>query len=269
MRCFGSIWREITLILPFMLAGNLTSSALAQAPQPWEMALQPAASPVMEHITSLYDTLTWIISGIVILVFGLLGYVIWRFRAKRNPVPATFHGNFRLEVAWTFVPVLILAAIAVPSFDLLFYMDKAQNADMTLKVIGHQWYWSYSYPDNGGFSLDSYYIDDGDIKGGQVRLLETDSKVVLPVGATIRVIITSDDVIHSFSVPSLGLKTDAVPGRLNETWVRVTKPGLYYGQCAQLCGANHTFMPIDIEAVPKSDFLAWADAQRKKLAAAQ
>ncbi len=241
--------------------------AWAQAPRPWEMTLQPAASPVMERITDLYGLLTYVIAGIVALVFGLLITVIVRFNAKRHPVAATFHGNLRLEVLWTVIPVLILAFIAVPSLRLLFYMDKARDADLTLKVTGHQWYWSYAYPDNGGFGFDSFAVDDDGLKPGQLRLLSVDTPVKLPVNTTVRILITSSDVIHSFSVPSLGLKTDAVPGRLNETWVRITREGTYYGQCAQLCGVNHSFMPVVIQAVSKRDFLAWTQAHSKQAAA--
>jgi cytochrome c oxidase subunit 2 len=260
-----SIWLLFVCLVPWL--GS--PPALAQAPRPWEMTLQPAASPVMERITSLYDILTYLIIGIVLLVLGLLAYVILRFNAKRNPTPATFHGNLKLEILWTLFPILILAGIATPSFRLLYYMDKAQEAEMTLKVIGHQWYWSYAYPDNGGIGMDSFVLDDASVPPGQPRLLDVDNRIMLPIDTTVRLLITSDDVIHSFSVPSLGLKTDAVPGRLNESWVRITKEGIYYGQCSQLCGVNHGFMPVAIQAVTKSAFTAWVETAQKKMAAAK
>ena len=255
--------------LHFLGLALTASPALAQAPQPWELGLQAAASPVMERISSLNGYLTYLIIGIVLLVVGLLAFVVIRFGESRHPVPATFSHNTKLEVLWTVVPVLILFAVAVPSFKLLYYMDRTQDAEMTLKVTGHQWFWSYSYPDHAPVGMDSFIVYEDSLKPGQKRLLEVDNRVVLPVDTTIRVIVTADDVIHSWAVPALGLKTDAVPGRLNETWVRISKPGTYYGQCSELCGANHSFMPIAIDAVSKQEFQAWIDQARQKHAQAK
>ncbi|AMW35014.1 cytochrome c oxidase subunit II [Haematospirillum jordaniae] len=230
-------------------------------PQPWQMGYQKAATPVMEHITSLHDFITWIMAGVVVLVLGLLGYVAVRFNANRNPVPATFSHNVTVEVLWTLVPVLVLISIAVPSFRLLYMMDKAQDAEMTLKVTGHQWYWSYEYPDHGGLSFDSFMKDAASLQSGDPRLLAVDREAVVPVGTTIRVLLTSEDVLHSWAVPSLGVKTDTMPGRLNETWIRIEKPGTYYGQCSELCGVQHGFMPIAVRAVAKKDFDRWVAAE--------
>ncbi len=234
-------------------------------PWPWQWDFQAAASPTMERIASLTLTLNIIIVAIVVLVTALVVYVAWRFRASRNPVPARWTHNSKLEIAWTTIPVLILVAIAFPSFDLLYYMDRTKQADMTLKVTGHQWYWSYEYPDhNVGF--DAFMVDEAELEPGQLRLLTTDNPVVLPVGVPIRIQLTANDVIHAWAVPALGIKTDNVPGRLNETWVQIDHPGTYYGQCSELCGVNHGFMPIMIEAVPKEQFQVWLGDAKAKFA---
>lgn len=231
--------------------------ALAAAPQPWEMGLQPAASPVMRMAADFHDLLLVIITVITLFVLALLVWVAVRYNAKRNPAPSRTSHNTLLEVAWTVVPVIILLVIAVPSFKLLYFMERTPPADMTVKVTGHQWYWEYEYPDHGGFSFLSNMIPPEDIKPDQRRLLEVDNRLVVPAGATVRVQVTATDVIHSWAVPSFGVKKDAVPGRLNEIWFRADAPGVYYGQCSQICGVNHGFMPIAVEAMPKEQFDAW------------
>lgn len=256
------------LSLAVLAATVAVVPAAADQPTPWQTGFQEAASPVMVEIEWLYDYLTAIIVAIVVLVTGLLAYVIVRFNARRNPEPSKTTHNTTLEVVWTVIPILILITIAVPSFRLLYYMDRAQDAEMTLKVIGHQWYWSYEYPDHGGFTFDSVMVDEEDLAEGQPRLLAVDEEVVLPVDTTIRIIVSADDVIHSWAVPALGLKTDAVPGRLNETWVRIEREGVYYGQCTELCGINHGFMPVAVRAVSKQDFAAWVERAREEFAAA-
>lgn len=243
--------------------------ASADAPKPWELGLQDAASPVMERITSFHDMLLVIITAIALLVTGLLAYVMVRFNEKANPVPSKTTHNTVLEVAWTVVPVLILVVIAIPSFRLLYYMDKTTTPEMTLKVTGSQWYWTYEYPDQGRITFDSLMIPDNELKPGQLRLLEVDNRVVVPVNTNIRVLVTANAVIHSWAVPALGVKTDAVPGRMNETWIRVTRPGVYYGQCSELCGINHGFMPIAVEAVSKAEFAQWIDQAKVKFKAEQ
>jgi cytochrome c oxidase subunit 2 len=230
--------------------------------------MQPSASPVKEQIGSLHNFLLVIITLITVFVLALLVYVMVRFRASANPVPTRTSHNTLLEVAWTVVPVLILVVIAIPSFKLLYFMDRTTEAEMTLKVTGHQWYWKYEYPDQGGFTFDSYMVQEGDLKPGQMRLLEVDNRVVLPVDTNVRVLIGGTDVMHSWMVSSLGVQTYAVPGRTNETWLRVSKPGVYYGQCNQICGINHAYMPIAIEAVSKADFEKWAAEAKQKFASA-
>jgi len=252
-------------VAAFLMGALAAPAAWADGkPEPWQMGYQEAASPVMERIADLNDFITAIMFGIVILVMVLLAYVIFRFNAKKNPTPSKFTHNQWLELAWTAAPVAILVAIAIPSFKLLYFMDRAQDADMTLKVTGHQWYWSYAYPDHGGFSFDSFMKYPDSLEEGEPRLLATDQEVVLPVDTTVRVVLTSTDVIHAWAVPALGVKSDTLPGRLNETWLRIDKPGMYYGQCSELCGLQHGFMPVAIRAVPKDEFDAWVETAQAK-----
>jgi len=238
----------------------MTEPVLSSAPQAWQFGFQPAASPMMEGITHMHNLLLVVISSIALLVGGLLSYVMIRFRFSRNPVPNKMAHNTPLEVIWTIVPVLVLVAIGIPSLKLLFKLDKVQDATMTVKAIGHQWYWSYEYPENQ-ITYDSYMIDDKDLKPGQLRLLAVDHPIVVPIGITVRILVTSQDVLHSFAVPSLGIKKDAIPGRLNETWLRIAKEGDYYGQCSELCGTKHGFMPIHVKAVSQQDYETWVQSK--------
>jgi cytochrome c oxidase subunit 2 len=252
------------LAMPATLATGLTgANSFAAEPLPWQLNFQPAVTPVMEQIADFHLLLLIIITLITVLVLALLIYTIVKFSAKNNPTPSKFTHNTAIEVLWTVVPVIILVIIAVPSFKLLYYSDVVPKADMTIKATGHQWYWSYQYPDHGKFSFDSTMIEDEDLKPGQIRLLDTDTSVVVPVNTTVRVQITADDVLHAWAVPAFGVKLDAVPGRLNETWFKATKEGTYYGQCSELCGVRHGFMPIKVEVVSKVKFDVWAAAQRK------
>lgn len=241
----------------------LIEPALADKPVEWGYGLQTAASPSMERITEFHNMLLYIITGITLFVLALLIIVVLRFNKRANPVPSQTTHNVILEVIWTVVPVVILIIIAIPSFKLLYYTNRVDNPDMTLKVTGYQWYWGYEYPDNGGVNFQSYMVPDADINEaeGQVRLLSTDNPVVVPVGKNIQVDITAGDVLHSWAVPALGVKTDSVPGRLNSTWFRVNKPGIYFGQCSELCGKDHAYMPIEIHAVSEDEFNTWIVAQ--------
>lgn len=236
---------------------------------PWQMGLQDAASPVMEDIVDFHNLLLVIQVAIVLLVLGILAYVMYRFNAKRHPVPTRTTHNTLLEVVWTALPIVILVIIAIPSLRLLYYSDKAPDYDMTLKVTGHQWYWSYGYPDQGEFEFDSILVPEEDLQEEQPRLLTVDNRIVLPVDTTIQILVTADDVIHNFAVPALGLKMDAVPGRVNETWTRITREGMYYGMCSELCGINHGFMPIQIEAVSKERFEEWTKEAQEQFASAR
>ena len=238
--------------------------AFAAAPQPWEMTFQPAATPIMREIDTLHHYILWIITTITLFVLVLLTYVILKFRAGKNPTPSRQTHNVLIEVLWTTLPVIILVGIAVPSFGLLYREDVIPKADFTLKATGHQWYWSYEYPDHGKFSFDSTMIPENQLKPGEKRLLEVSNRIVVPVNATVQVLVTADDVIHAWAVPAFGVKIDATPGKTNHTWFKVEREGVYYGQCSELCGTNHAFMPISVEAVSQQKFTEWvADAQKK------
>ena len=243
-------------------------SAVAQQPADWEVDFQTALSPSMERIVDFNLMVTIIIVIITAFVFGLMAWIVIRYNKKRNPTPSKTTHNTMLEVVWTVVPVIILLVIAVPSFRLLYFTDRVEDADMTLKAIGHQWYWSYEYPDHGDFTFDALMLEDDELEEGQPRLLATDEAVVLPVGAKIRLLTTADDVIHSWAIPALGVKMDSVPGRVNETWFQINREGTYYGQCSELCGTLHGFMPIMIEAVSQEDFDAWVEEAQEEFAAA-
>lgn len=241
--------------------------ALAQGlSHPWQLNFQQPFSPVMERIHEFHNLLLVIQLLIVLLVLGILAYVIVRFNSKANPTPSKTTHNTTLEVIWTAVPIVILVIIAIPSLKLLYFSDRAPDYDMTLKVTGKQWYWTYAYPDHGDFEFDSLPVDAADLEPGQPRLLTVDNRVVLPVDTTVQILVSSDDVIHNWAVPSLGLKKDATPGRTNETWVRITAEGTYYGMCSELCGVNHYYMPIQIEAVSKERFAEWIEEARAEFA---
>jgi cytochrome c oxidase subunit 2 len=195
----------------------------------------------------------------------LLVIVIFRFNARANPVPSKTTHNTLIEVVWTIVPVMILTAIAVPSFKLLFLQQTLPQADVTIKATGKQWFWSYAYPD-AKIEFDSIMLQDKDRKPDQPRLLAVDNEVVVPVNKVVRVQVIGADVIHAFAVPSFGIKIDAVPGRLNETWFKATREGVYYGQCSELCGKDHAFMPIAVRVVGEKEYEAWLEQAKKKFA---
>ena len=232
-------------------------------PAPWEYRLQQAATPVMENIIWFHNWLLTIITIITLFVLALLIIVVVKFNARANPVPSRTTHNTLIEVAWTLIPVLVLVGIAVPSFRLLFLELDVPKADLTIKATGKQWYWSYAYPDNGKFEFDSLLAQDK-----QPRLLGVDNEMVVPVNKVIRVQTTGADVIHSWAVPAFGVKMDAVPGRLNETWFKATKVGMFYGQCSELCGKDHAYMPIAVRVVSDQDFAAWVEDAKKKFASA-
>jgi cytochrome c oxidase subunit 2 len=241
-------------------------SGLVMAPHTWQMGMQAPHSPVQANIESLNHWVTIIIVAITIFVAALLAYVIWRYSAAKNPVPGSVSHNSTLEAAWTIIPVLILVGIFIPSLRLVYYEDRTHDADMTIKVTGHQWYWEYAYPDSGGIHFESRMIDDEDLKPDQkaMRHLLVDNQLVLPVGKNIRILTTGADVIHSFFIPSLGVQRYAIPGRTIETWVRIDAPGDYYGECNQICGMNHSVMPIGIHAVSPDDFKSWLVTAKTK-----
>jgi cytochrome c oxidase subunit 2 len=257
-------------VLAITMVAVLTGAEAALAglgqPSPWQVGLQQSASPVMDNIIWFHDFLLYIISGIAGFVLVLLVVVMVRFNARANPSPSRTTHNTLIEIAWTLIPIVILMVIAVPSFKLLFLQLNVPAADLTVKATGKQWYWSYSYPDNGQFEFDSLMLKEGERKEGQPRLLAVDNEMVVPVNKTVRVITTGSDVIHSFAVPSFGIKIDAVPGRINETWFAATREGVYYGQCSELCGKDHAFMPIAVHVVSEQAFSAWVEEAKKKYA---
>lgn len=259
--------RALFMLAPALIGSTaFAASAWADGPWRWEIGMQPSATPVKDRLTAFHDELLIIIVLITLFVLGLLLYVIVRFRHERNPVPTRTSHNTVVEMLWTVVPVLVLVIIAIPSFKLMYYMDRVPNPDMTIKVTGHQWYWTYEYPDQSGLSFDSNIIPEADLKPGQKRLLDVDNPLVVPVDTVIRVYVTGTDVIHSWFVPSFGVQEYAIVGRLNESWMKVERPGVYYGECNQICGINHAFMPIKIEAVSKGDFERWLGDAKKKFA---
>lgn len=256
------------------LAGSLISSAaMAQTvgqPTPWQLGLQGAADERMADIISLHNFVLWIIVAICVFVAALLIWIMIRFNAKANPVPSATTHNTTLEVAWTVIPVLILVMIAIPSFRLLYFEETIPPADMTVKAIGKQWFWTYEYPDNGNFTFDALLVPDRrsapTVPDGPPRMLGTNNHVVVPVGKTVRLITTGADVIHSWTIPSFGVKIDAVPGRINQTWFKADREGLFYGQCSELCGARHAFMPIEVEVMSQEKFDAWVAEAKTKFA---
>jgi cytochrome c oxidase subunit 2 len=241
-------------------SGAVSAEELGQ-PHPWAYGLQTGVTPVMESVARMHSGLLVVITLITLFVTGLLVVAMLRFNARSNPVPSKTTHNTMIEVAWTIIPVLILVGIAVPSFRLLFEQLDLPKADLTVKATGKQWYWSYTYPDNGKFEFDSLMAHEK-----QPRMLAVDNELVVPVNKIVRVQVTGADVIHSFGVPAFGIKVDAIPGRLNETWFKATKTGVFYGQCSELCGRDHAFMPIAVRVVSEQDFAAWVETAKKKFA---
>jgi len=247
--------------------GVTSLPALAQQPRPWELGFQAPGTPVMESIEGFHTFLLVIITVIALFVLALLAICIFRFNSKSNPDPSRTSHNTLLEVAWTVIPVIILVVIAIPSFRLLYFELEVPEPDLTIKATGYQWYWGYEYPDNEGVSFDAIMLTDSELQPGQPRLLAVDNNVVVPVDKIVKVLVTADPlgVIHSWAVPSFGVKIDAVPGRMNETWFKATKTGIYYGQCSELCGRDHAFMPIAVQVVTQEEYDAWIAKQTAEL----
>jgi cytochrome c oxidase subunit 2 len=247
----------------FALAYAETAHAAEGQPHNWDVNFQNAATPIAQFMHDFNNMLLVIMTAIVVFVLALIVWVIIRYNEKANPTPSTRTHNTPLEIVWTVIPALILVGIAVPSFRLLYAQYEYPPAELTIKATGHQWYWTYNYPDYGNFSLDSIILDDSELKPGQPRLLSVDEEVVVPVGKVVNVLVTSTDVIHGWAVPSFGVKVDAVPGRVTRTWFKALKPGVYYGQCSQLCGTRHAFMPIAVRVVSEQEFAAWVKKQQE------
>jgi cytochrome c oxidase subunit II len=251
-------------VSPVLAMGGTAHAGLGQ-PSPWQLGFQQSATPVMDNIVWFHDFLLWLITAITLFVLALLVIIFVRFNARANPIPSKTTHNTPIEVIWTLVPVIILVTIAVPSFKLLFLQQTIPPADLTVKAIGKQWYWSYGYPDSK-FEFDSIMLKDNERKPDQPRLLAVDNEMVVPVNKVVRVQVIGSDVIHAFAVPSFGIKIDAVPGRLNETWFKATREGMYYGQCSELCGKDHAYMPIAVRVVNDRDYAAWLEQAKQKFA---
>ena len=232
----------------------------------WQLSFQNPATDLMGSVVGLHNIILIVMTLVTLFVLFLLFYVSFRFSAKRNPIPSTTTHNTVVEVLWTAIPIVILVVLAIPSFKLLYQQEKSENYDMTVKVIGHQWYWEYEYPDHGDFYFESYMVQEQDLEEGDLRLLTVDNPLVIPANKNIQILITACDVLHSWAVPSMGLKTDAVPGRLNETWVNVKEPGIYRGQCSEICGSGHGFMPVVVKVLPEREFMAWANEAKNNYA---
>ncbi len=256
----------ISLVVAAALAaGGIAYASLGQ-PSPWQMGFQQSAAPTMDDIIWFHNFVLWIITAITVFVLALLLIIIVKFNARANPTPSRTTHNTLLEVAWTVIPVVILVVIAIPSFRILFVQLNTPPADLTIKATGKQWYWSYNYPDNGKFEFDSLMLKDNERKPDQPRLLAVDNEMVVPVNKVVRMHVIGADVIHAFAVPAFGIKIHAIPGRLNETWFKATREGVYYGQCSELCGKDHAFMPIAVRVVSEQAFAAWIEDAKKKFA---
>jgi cytochrome c oxidase subunit 2 len=258
---FGVLAGAIAFAMPALAGTGL--------PTPWQIDFQTPVTPVMEAIYSFHAFLTILSAVITLFVMVLLGICILRFNERTNPVPSKTTHHTALEIVWTVIPAIILITIFVPSLRILFEQLEIPKSDLTVKATGTaQWTWTYNYPDNGGFSFDSNMLQDNERKPGQLRLLAVDNEMVVPVNKVVRVQVTAEGIIHAFAMPSFGIKIDAIPGRLNETWFKVTREGMFYGQCSELCGRNHAFMPIAIRVVSEREFAAWVEEAKKKFVAA-
>lgn len=254
----------LTMFFSSILANSaaFASSLHDGLARPWQLGFTTPASPVMERLYTMHDFLLVLITLISLFVLVVLTYICVRFSRKRNPVPSKTAHNTKLEIIWTVIPIVILVAIAIPSLRLHYFMERVVEPEMTLKVTGYQWYWHYDYPDHGNFGFDSVLIKDNELKPDDHRLLAVDNHVVVPVDTVVHVQMTAADVIHAWAVPAFGVKRDAVPGRLNETWFKATKEGRFYGQCSELCGVGHGFMPIVVDVVSKDEFKEWVKTKQ-------
>ena len=252
----------ITIVfLPFSAFANEGIS------ENWQLSFQEPATDLMSDIISFHSYILMpIITGISLLVLGLLLYIMFRFNSKRNVVASTTTHNKVIEILWTVIPVILLIIIAIPSFRLLYVSETIPKADLTIKAIGNQWYWTYEYPDYEDIVFDANMLLENELSDPKLRLLETDTQIVVPVNKVVKLQITSADVLHAWTIPAFGVKMDAVPGRLNETWFKANKEGIYYGQCSELCGPKHAFMPINVKVVSENEFNDWLDFAKEEYA---
>ena len=255
--------KKITLILISLAMPSLAS---ANQPKNWQLGFQESASQSMTEIVKFHD---YILLPIIVAISGfvlfLMAYACVRFRASRNPNPSKRTHNVAVEIIWTLIPCFILVVMAVPSFKILYSQDTIPKADVTIKAVGYQWYWGYEYPDEN-IIFDSYMIEEEDLKDGEPRLLAVDNEIVVPVNKVVKVLITANDVLHAWALPAFGIKRDAMPGRINETWFKAEKTGTFYGQCSELCGIKHAFMPIEVRVVTEEEYSKWLEDAKQKFA---
>lgn len=265
-------WAVMALSALAVLLPSSLAHAIEGQPTDWGLDLQKAVTPIAEQIHDFHNFIFIIITVITLFVLALLIYVMWRFNEKSNPTPSKTSHNTTIEIIWTVVPILILLVIAIPSFRLLFAQYDFPKADLTIKAVGNQWYWTYEYPDHDEMEFDSIMLEDDEVKEAQEegriapRLLAVDNAVVVPVNKVVHVLVTASDVIHNWTVPAFGSKIDAVPGRVTRTWFKATKTGTYFGQCSELCGVRHAFMPIEVRVVTEEEFNAWLETAKEEFA---
>jgi cytochrome c oxidase subunit 2 len=258
--------KNIFKILSFLSLALISNTASANQPKDWQLGFQKAASQGMEDIVWFHDyMLLPIITAITVFVLFLLLYTCIRFRASKNKIASTTSHNTTIEVLWTLIPCLILIVMAVPSFKVLYSQDTIPKADVTIKAVGYQWYWGYEYPDEN-IIFDSYMVEEKDLKENQPRLLTVDNEIYVPVNKVVKVMITANDVLHAWALPSFGVKRDAIPGRINETWFKADRTGTFYGQCSELCGIKHAFMPITVNVVSENEYNQWLEEAKVKFA---
>ena len=258
----------------FSVLATGSAQAITGQPVKWQFGFQDSVTAIGRQLASFHDFLLIVITLVTLFVVGLLAYVMWKFNEKANPVPSKTSHNTTIEVIWTIVPILILLVIAIPSFRLLFAQYDFPKSDLVIKATGNQWYWSYEYPDQGGMSFDALMLRDDDnnpIKGpnGEPRTLAVDNFLVVPVNKNVELLVTASDVIHNWTIPAFGVKLDAIPGRVMRTWFNVDKVGTYYGQCSELCGKDHAFMPIGVKVVSQADYDAWLVKAKKEYASTE
>ena len=244
--------------------------AIETLPKDWQLGFQEPATDLMSDVISFHSYILMpIITGISLLVLGLLLYIAYRYNSSKNHTASTTTHNTVIEVLWTVIPVILLIIIAIPSFRILYTSETIPKADLTIKAIGNQWYWSYEYPDFDDFSFDANMLQDDELSDPSLRLLETDTQIVVPVNKVVKLLITSNDVLHAWTIPAFAVKKDAVPGRLNETWFKAEKTGTYYGQCSELCGPKHAFMPINVKVVTQEEFDDWLNFAKEEYASSK
>ncbi len=248
---------------------NLASPLAASEAVPWQMGFQEPATSLMERVIALNNFILILITAICILVLVLLVWCVFRYHESRNPTPSTTSHNTLLEIIWTLIPVSIIISVAIPATHLLYYQERIPQTELTIKATGYQWYWGYEYPDHEGLSFDALMLAEEELPPNKPRLLSTDNVVVVPVDTNIRLLVTAGDVLHSWAMPAFGVKIDGVPGRINQVWFRANKEGTFYGQCSELCGRGHAFMPIELKVVSREAFKRWVAAKKKELAFAE